>query len=294
MDKIPVILSFDIDKTQIPSHNLVTNQADPFFPDSRRLQKIIEELRRSGHALMVHNSGRALTHILQEIPAGRDTNKVLARPDAIIANVGTEIHVMYNDQPVLLRSWEHYLEKQFPNALRVELETKFRGFSAKNPGVQLQDAAQQGRFKLSFKLTGDRTLATAAALNDLFKPYRGVRTTFSHGWAYDVTPERATKGTALEHLAASWKIPFDRCIVAGDSGNDLPMFRPAFRGIVPANGDDELRAGLKGRENIVYASAPIAAGVIEGLHTLGILPPQPAPPTAPRRGLQLATHAPAQ
>lgn len=285
-----LIVSLDVDRTQLPSKNLVTQTSDPTYPDSFRLKDIFEELQAAGTVRLVHNSGRSLPQILQNVlPTPENLGPVLALPAAIISSVGTEIYLMQGTEPKLLPSWEDQMLKQFPQELRAELLTDFRKAFAGNPAIKLQPTTKQGRHKLSFELTGDHPADSAAALDRIFNKFTNVRTTFSHGWAYDVTPKSATKGTALEHLADHWKIPFHNCVVGGDSGNDLPMFRPDFRGIVVGNADDQLRDGLRfHRQKIVYAKGHIAAGIIEGLQELNILTPQPL---APAMRQPLATTA---
>jgi hydroxymethylpyrimidine pyrophosphatase-like HAD family hydrolase len=90
----------------------------------------------------------------------------------------------------------------------------------------------------------------------------------------DVLPAGTNKGTAVARLAEHWQIDPQRVFVAGDSGNDLDMFRQGYRGIVVGNALPELR-DFKA-PNVYHATAHHAAGVLEGLNYW--LRDQPAAP----------------
>ena len=61
-------------------------------------------------------------------------------------------------------------------------------------------------------------------------------------------------------------VALDEVVVAGDTGNDADMFLlDGVRGIIPANGRDELRLRLSGNDRIYQAKGREADGVIEGL-----------------------------
>lgn len=79
----------------------------------------------------------------------------------------------------------------------------------------------------------------------------------------DILPSGVNKGTAAVRLMHSLGFSFQRTIVCGDSGNDASMLKAGCRSIVVANAQNELK-NLK--SNLIYhASAPYAAGVLEGL-----------------------------
>lgn len=64
-------------------------------------------------------------------------------------------------------------------------------------------------------------------------------------------------------------IPGQQVVVSGDSGNDVDMFIPPFRGIIVGNADADLRV-LAG-PHVYQAQARYAAGVLEGLQHWGVL-----------------------
>jgi hydroxymethylpyrimidine pyrophosphatase-like HAD family hydrolase len=79
----------------------------------------------------------------------------------------------------------------------------------------------------------------------------------------DVLPERAGKGNAAAYLADYWQFPRKQVIVCGNSGNDLTMYQQGFRGVVVANGHEELKRLPDA--NVYYSRKSFARGVIDGV-----------------------------
>ena len=66
--------------------------------------------------------------------------------------------------------------------------------------------------------------------------------TCSKPWFLEFNPLKATKGLALSWAADHLGLPLNRIIAFGDSLNDLSMLQAAGRGILMANGREDLRA----------------------------------------------------
>jgi hydroxymethylpyrimidine pyrophosphatase-like HAD family hydrolase len=62
----------------------------------------------------------------------------------------------------------------------------------------------------------------------------------------------------------------ERVVAAGDSGNDREMFETGFKGILPANALDELRA-IANQPWHYYSSLPAGRGVMDGLRHFGFV-----------------------
>jgi sucrose-phosphate synthase len=62
----------------------------------------------------------------------------------------------------------------------------------------------------------------------------------------------------------------ERVVVAGDSGNDSEMFDTGFKGIVPVNALDELKAAAC-RPWHYHSPLPVARGVLDGLRHFGFV-----------------------
>jgi len=93
-------------------------------------------------------------------------------------------------------------------------------------------------------------------------------------WRYlDCVSGNAGKHAALEHLRSMYGIAVDRCVAAGDSGNDILMLEGDNPAIVVGNAQPALmewavRQPQDGR--VVVADAGVADGVLEGLARLGL------------------------
>jgi mannosylfructose-6-phosphate phosphatase len=194
------------------------------------------------------SSGRFCDSILESVRTSG-----LPQPDAVIGGVGTMICIFPDGKP--LADWPPAADNWDPRAIRKAL-TSF-------PQLEPQPAHLQSRFKISYyaydldepsleKLR--RQLASAGQRADIV---------YSSQRDLDVLPAGANKGTAVAHLARHWRLDPTHVIVAGDSGNDLEMFRQGFLGIVVGNAHPELKS-LRGA-NIYQASQDYAAGVLEGL-----------------------------
>jgi Cof subfamily protein (haloacid dehalogenase superfamily) len=75
----------------------------------------------------------------------------------------------------------------------------------------------------------------------IFAECSGVTVTSSHPNNIEVNEQRATKGKAIETLAAYYGIDLTDVAVMGDSHNDLSMFAVAGRRIAMGNASDEVK-----------------------------------------------------
>ena len=84
-------------------------------------------------------------------------------------------------------------------------------------------------------------------------------------------PPAAGKAAAIQWLCGHTDTCRGRrCVVSGDSANDLDMYADPFRGIVVANGHAELKK--LGGPAVFHATGRCAAGVLQGLRHFGVLP----------------------
>jgi len=177
-------------------------------------------------------------------------------PDAAITALGTEIAVA--GRP--LASWQARFAG-WPHG---------RAFAIlAGLGHRPHDAIFQTPRKVSFAVPAGA--AQAAARRALAQAGIECQVIASGKDDFDVIPEGAGKGAATLHLAAEFGVAPARVIVAGDSGNDLAMFRAVRRGIAVGNARRELIEALE-PGTFYHARAAHAAGVIEGLVHFGAIP----------------------
>ena len=229
---------------------LVSSDVDgTLLGDQRALDAFSHWLEQRRDSIrLVYNSGRSVDSLRQSV-----SSTTLPEPDAYIGNVGTEIEICAHDRG--LDDWPSLKGRWDPDDVRAALE----GF----PSLEPQPDIFQSPFKVSyfvFDATSEELDGWQAALD---QRALAVQLVYSSERDLDVLPQGVNKGSAAAHLADYWRIPSDRVIVCGDSGNDLSMFAQGFYGVVVGNALPEL-AVLKS-SRVYHAQQEFAAGVAEGL-----------------------------
>jgi sucrose-6F-phosphate phosphohydrolase len=236
---------------------LVTDVDETLTGDDAALSRFIDAVNRSPRLLVALNSSRPFPSVeatLAEFPGSFE-------PDATITAMGTEIRVRGEPTEAWadrFRDWDRTVIDRVMDRLRhpphaPELQTPWKASFAIPAGADQERASEA---------------LTATGL-----PIRIIRSGESD---FDVLPAGAGKDHATLFLADHLGIDRDRLAVAGDSANDLAMFRTARKGIVVANAREELR-GAVDPKRVVFADRPRAEGVLEGLVRWGapIVAPEP-------------------
>lgn len=222
-----------------------------------RFKRAFEALHEGDRPLLVYNSGRLTDDIDALIPRAG-----LPEPDFMIGGVGTMVMERKTKRP--LDGFDDYLGAAFDTA-------KIGQILGEIPDVSRQPARYQHAFKSSWYLesaTEDRLKVIEQTLLDAGLE---IKLVYSSDRDLDVLPRAADKGACLSWLCERLGIAHDEVVVAGDTGNDKAMFEvPDVRGIIPANGFDELRKLAEGNDRIYQARGEIADGVLEGLRYFGV------------------------
>lgn len=207
--------------------------------------------------LLVYNTGRTVADT-QALVAARQ----LPAPDFIIGSVGTDLHGLRSDCGAEFRA-------QFADAWCGErIDEIVRAL----PGVSRQPAPLGERFKSSWFWIRARRADIEALEQQLAAAGLDATVIYSCRYFLDIVPRRGGKGQALSWLCRRLDIPFERVLVAGDSGNDTAMFQlPGVSGIVVENALPELLAATV-NERTYVARQPMADGVLEGLTHFGVFP----------------------
>lgn len=202
------------------------------------------------------DSGRSLAEMALVAERGP-----IARPDWLIAGVGTELYPSF-DSSDLDREWETAAAAEWGrDAARAAL--------ASVPGLREQEAGRQHAAKLSyyFELPADEVLPRVrAALGSILDRAKIIS---CMGYFLDVIPAHGGKGAPIEFLARRLGIPRERVIAAGDSANDRDMLDRGFRSIVVGNRAPGELDDLAGRDGVYFSDARGAAGVMEGMRHFG-------------------------
>lgn len=224
---------------------------------SRRFAAFWQELAPETRPLLVYNSGRLVDDILAFI-----VEEGLPAANLVIGGVGT---MMAGDAlDGLGAEYADFIGGNYDAANIANLISDF-------PGLEPQPDHYQHDHKSSWYLHGATTERLSALRQRIVDGAMQVKIVYSSDRDLDILPANADKGNALVWLCAKLDIALDEVVVAGDTGNDADMFLlDGVRGIIPANGRDELRLRLSGNGSVYHAKAREADGVIEGLrHWLG-------------------------
>jgi len=197
---------------------------------------------------LVYNSGRLFDSIAEAV-----ATTPLPPPDAVICGVGTEIRCF--DTGLRLCDW--------PPSAAAWCATTVRRLLREERRLELQPDEFQSEWKVSYFAH----FASAEFVNSICQRLSSAGLRFELIYSsqrdLDVLPAGVDKGRAAKHLIEQWRIDSGSVVVAGDTGNDIALFRQGFRGIVVGNGHSELRTL---RDPSIYQAAQTcAAGVLEGL-----------------------------
>lgn len=180
----------------------------------------------------------------------------LPKPDIFICSAGSEIY--YTENFIEDKGWGTHINFRWE---REDLRIALQQF----PGIELQEKEAQRRFKLSYYLKKE---FNSDDLSNLYKFIhdRDLRTKIlvTENRFLDLLPFRASKGSAVRYLSYKWKMPIDKIITAGNSGNDLDMLAGKTKGVVVANHSSELKI-LKKNRSIYFAKGVLSSGVLEGI-----------------------------
>lgn len=240
-------------------------------PESaRRFVNAWKSLPADRRPLLVYNSGRLVTDMERLVAEGQ-----LLAPDYYIGGVGTQIFDVRAKKN--LDDYAAYIRDGWDRARVDEI-------TADTPGIHLQPAEFQEEFKSSWYLDS----AAPEVLHDLEQRLAaaGIETAivYSSHRDLDVLPRKATKGGALQWLAAHLGIPLEQVLVAGDTANDAGMFRlPGVKGIIVENALPELFEATVDRP-FYYSRRVMADGVLDGLLHYGVLSELPSAQETPQPG----------
>ncbi|WP_328952953.1 HAD-IIB family hydrolase [Kitasatospora purpeofusca] len=220
--------------------------------DRRRLR---DALAHHPEVTVVFATGRGAPSIREVL---RDP--LVPKPRWIIADVGATVLDGTDFSPV--GPLQEQLRDGWPGPQRVRAALhRFEALTYQH-GV-----AQDGR--CSYHLDRDRL---TDEITDTVRAL-GCGWTYSADRYFDVLPPGASKGGALGALAEKQGWAVDSILVAGDSLNDLSLFRLGARGVVVADAEPALLAALAEDPLVHRPGRRGAAAILEALQALGWVAP---------------------
>ncbi|HET8696028.1 MAG TPA: HAD-IIB family hydrolase [Gammaproteobacteria bacterium] len=236
---------------------LVCDIDNTLLGDRRAVEELARRLRAAPpHLGFAVATGRRIESARRVLKEWR-----VPPPDVLVTAVGTEIY--YGLKAVADESWHRHIDYRWN---RDELLLA----AQRLPGLEPQADSEQRRHKISFNVDPAQAPSVREIRRYLRQHDLHANVIFSHGKYLDILPLRASKGTAIRYLSIKWKLPPERMLIAGDSGNDEEMLRGDVLGVVVANHSEELDR-LRDHSRLHFSDRPYAWGVIEGLEYFDFL-----------------------
>lgn len=252
----------NIERLKRKIENLLVSDIDGTLIEPKLDNPGLDELK----AFLIHRNekmafalatGRNLALVKKVI-----TEEQLPLPDFIICSVGTEIYYTNGSDYIIDKGWAKFLAGRWK---REEIVNRLSTIK----WIKLQEEEGQNPYKVSYYYEKEHynyEELTSVLGNMWYK----INIISSHGQFIDFIPKRASKGNAIKFLCRKWNIAMTKVIAAGDSGNDIDMFRGAIKGIIVGNRSEEL-AGYQTAKSIYVAKNVAASGILEGLQHYKII-----------------------
>ena len=183
-------------------------------------------------------------------------------PDFVICSVGTEIYYTNGKDYILDKGWAKFLSGRWK---RDEVVQRLKEIE----WIRLQEEEAQNPYKISYYYEKEH-YNHEQLIAVLGSGWYKINIIPSHGQFIDFIPKRASKGNAIKFLCRKWNISMANVVAAGDSGNDIDMFRGPVKGIIVGNRSHEL-ADYKTTKNIYMAKESASSGILEGLRHYKII-----------------------
>ncbi|QOG05379.1 HAD-IIB family hydrolase [Aureimonas sp. OT7] len=180
------------------------------------------------------------------------------RPQVMITSVGSEIYHLASDGVSYMADtvWRRKVRRGWRREATIRAIEGIEGLTPQAP-------LEQRPFKLSYFSDG-RTDTAATVRRRLEAAGIAASVVHSHGRYLDVLPHGVSKGSAVEFVRTSYRLPVNSVYVAGDSGNDVDMLGIMPQSIIVANYSDNL-PGLPALAHAYVAQGTHARGIIEGV-----------------------------
>ena len=174
-------------------------------------------------------------------------------PDYIVADHGTVIVHGDDHQPVepiqskVKAQWQQSEHEVLLNLLNNEPTISIQPF---NPPYR-------HAYYYQSEIIKDHLLPEIKAL--------GFECIASSGVYLDILPRNFNKGATLLYLLDHLRVDHNNVITAGDTLNDLPLFRTGLPGIVVGNAETNLIPHVASMDNIYLSPYHGVSGIIDGL-----------------------------
>lgn len=219
--------------------------------DPEQRLRLYQLISRHPDIQLAYVTGRGLESVLPLL-----ADPTLPAPDYIVCDVGATVvdAQLQSIQPI-----QSEIEQCWPGEHRVAAAV------AAVPGLLRQDKPQERRcsYFCTPEAVNDGLLQQVDALEcDLL---------FSAGEYLDVLPRGVNKGSTLSRLVAHLDLDPDAVLVAGDTLNDLAMYREGYKGVCVGDSEPALLDATRTLSRVLHAQRAGAGGILEAMAHFGFL-----------------------
>ena len=261
----PLLICTDLDRTLIP------NGEQPESPEARPL---FRQLVSNPQITLAYVTGRDKM-LVQEAIAEYE----LPVPNFVIADVGSTIYEIKNNQWLRLTDWDNQISGDWQYKTQTDLVNFFADFDH----IKLQEISKQGLHKLSYYVSLNAELEPIVTKIEAKLEAEKIQANIiwsidekAHVGLLDILPLSANKYHAIAYLMKSQNFTLDNTIFSGDSGNDLDVLMSPIKSILVGNAHLDVKEKIQSAMNQVGLkdSIYIAQGKsskLNGNYSAGIL-----------------------
>ncbi len=225
-----LLLCTDLDRTLLP------NGTQPESPQARER---FNQLVARPEVTLVYVTGRDKALVKKAI-----NNFQIPVPDYVIADVGSTIYQITDNQWHHWEEWETVIGKDWQGNSYSDLHDALVGFR----DLRLQPLSKQGTHKLSYfvPLYVDHKVL----VEKLYAHFKQQNIQVNIIWSIDeqaniglldILPESAGKRLAIEFLMQQLSFTLDETIFCGDSGNDISVMESPIHSVLVANANKDVK-----------------------------------------------------
>ena len=214
--------------------------------------QLYQTVARREDVALIYVTGRGLESVLPLL-----ADPTLPRPRYIVCDVGAT--VVDGETLQAVQPLQGAIDAVWPG------EQAILRAVAGHPGLQRQDVPQQRR--CSYFCDAD---AIDAALHARVEAL-GCELLYSADRYLDVLPRGVDKGRTLRALVDHLGVDPERVLVAGDTLNDLSMYRAGFNGVCVGASEPALIEATRGHDHVLHAGRAGCGGILEAIDHFDLL-----------------------
>lgn len=263
-----LLICTDLDRTLIPNGDAL---------ESANARNLFTELVSQSYVTLAYVTGRDKTLVQNAIEEYQ-----LPSPNFVIANVGSTIYTLKNDQWLRLKDWDNHIGKDWQHKNYEDLIPLFADIKE----CQLQEKEKQSLHKLSYYISLNIDIENLIDEVSLILENANLKSNLI--WSIDeekkiglldILPQSANKFCSIEYVINNQDFTLENTVFSGDSGNDLDVLISPIKSILVANAHQEVKEKINsyiqetGDTNSIYIAqgnylnmnGNYSAGILEGI-----------------------------